>query len=150
MSGTFPQPQKIVILPLEKRASLDKRGYPAEFSLTPDQASAANCAAGVVRLLNGVQGRSSGFGAAHIESNINRMKQIEGLGFKSLHSYIRFVFDNVRFVGKQEDGRIVLVSESNGIFHHVIGQWDDELRIWSVTTAIPKRNMRDVKVVWEK
>jgi hypothetical protein len=29
-------------------------------------------------------------------------------------------------------------------------QWDAEIEVWSVTTAIPKNNMRKLNIVWEK
>jgi hypothetical protein len=135
--------------PPEKRTSFDRIGRPAEGEITQEQAAALGCTAGIVRLLTGVQGRSGGFGAAHIESNASRMKQIEGLGFKSLHAYLRYVLANVSFIGKQSDGRVVLVADFQAVYHHVICQWDADLKIWSVTTAIPKRNKRDVEVLWK-
>lgn len=76
------------------------------------------------------------------------MKQIEGFGFKNIHAYMRGVFEKVAFIGLQPDGRIVLVAEFGGAYHHVVCQWDSDVDAWSVTTAIPKRNMRDVVVMW--
>ncbi|WP_161913338.1 hypothetical protein [Methylosinus sp. C49] len=138
------------IIPPTKRTALDRLGRPAEWALSAAQCDAVVCRRGVVRLLNGVQGRETGFGCAHIESNEGRMKQIRGMGFASLHAYLRRVFADVAFIGKQPDGRIILIAEFELIYHHIVCQWDDDLSIWSITTAIPKRNMRDVNPLWRR
>lgn len=102
-----------------------------------------------MKLLNGVEGNSGGFGRIHIESHASRAKQLEGLGYKDVISYVAFVTAEFNFVGMQDDGRIILIREHSGMYHHVICQWDDDLQIWSITTAIPKNNMRKVNVIWK-
>ena len=63
------------------------------------------------------------------------------------------VLAQIDFAGMQEDGRLVLISEGFGHFHHVICQYDDVIGIWSVTTAIPKRTKRvlnKLNPAWER
>lgn len=136
-------------IPVAKRTVFTSSGKGDLCVISEDVAASCGVKPGPVRLLNGVEGNNGGFGRIHIESHANRVKQLEGLGYKTVLSYVAFVADGYTKIGLQEDGRIIIIREQSGMFHQVICQWDDELNVWSVTTAIPKSNMRKVKVVWE-
>jgi hypothetical protein len=105
---------------------------------------------GPIRLLNGVQGHTGGFGCAHIESYASRVSQIQSMGFRGVHDYVRSILSDTAFAGTQEDGRISIVSEKGRNVNHLICQWDEDLLIWSVTTAIPKRHMRGINILWRR
>lgn len=105
---------------------------------------------GPIKLLNGIQGRHSGYGRVHIESHSSRMKQISGLGFKDVVTYIYSIASSFDKVATQENGRILILTFRDALHHHVICQWDDQLQVWSVTTAIPKAVMREEAIIWER
>jgi hypothetical protein len=140
----------VKIIPLEKRTAFDPLGRPVEGEITVEVAEKLDCEAGGIKLLNGVQGHSSGFGVRHIESYAGRVAQITTMGHITVHAYVRLVISEFGWAGCQDDGRICLVYEDKHGFHHVICQWDIDLSIWSVTTAIPKRHMRNINVRWKK
>jgi hypothetical protein len=137
-------------LPVEKRTVFDSLGrgdlgdVPATISKT------LRCKAGPIRLLRGVEGRSGGFGLAHIESHAGRMRQLESLGFRDAVSFVRFVASDFDLIIMQEDDRLIFQREKDGVFCQVVCQWDETVQIWSVTTAIPKRAVRNQNVVWKK
>ncbi len=139
-----------LILPREKRTAFDALGRSVEFKLLSDWEELAGEAQGPIKLLNGIEGRAGGFGLDHILAKPGRIKQIESFAYKTVHAYLRFVLQGVTHMGFQADGRMVLVREDGTQYHHVICQWDKALSVWSITTAIPKRNMRDVVVSWKK
>jgi hypothetical protein len=138
------------IFPREKRTAFDALGRSVECELLPDWEVLVGARLGPVKLLNGVEGRTGGFGLEHIQAKPDRIKQIASFGFATVHAYVRFVLDQVTHMGFQQDGRMVLIREDGRQFHHIICQWDPALSIWSITTAIPKRNMRDVVVSWKR
>ncbi len=140
----------VQLTPAEKRTVFDAKGRGELGVISDNIAEAVGCNSGPIKLLRGVEGRTGGFGEAHIEANSSRMKQLEGVGFTKVVNYARFIADNLSMVGLQADGRIVVITEKDQTFHHLICQWDDQLSIWSVTTAIPKRNMRNVNVLWSR
>ena len=100
-------------------------------------------------LLSGFEGRSSGFGLAHIEARPQRMKQLNGLGYSSAHGFVRDVFRNYSLVSLQENERLALIYERGADYLFVICQWDNTRSVWSVTTALPKRHKR-LQVVWTR
>ncbi|TBA38444.1 hypothetical protein [Rhizobium ruizarguesonis] len=116
--------------------------------ITEEIAVHCSIAPGPIKLLNGVEGANGGFGREHIESHTSRMKQLEGMGYADVVSYIYFVVSNFTHLAVQEDGRLVIVRQDGQLFHHVICQWDEELCNWSVTTALPKHNMRKLEIIW--
>lgn len=139
----------ITPLPYEKRTVFTASGNGELCHISAEVAAVCGVNAGPLKLLNGVEGNSGGFGRIHIESHASRVKQLDGLGYKDVISYVAFVAAGYTKIGLQEDRRIIIIREQSGMFHQVVCQWDDELRIWSVTAAIPKNNMRKVVVVWE-
>lgn len=138
------------VLPIAKRTAFDQTGRAVEGVIHVEVAALAGINAGPVKLLNGAEGRGGGFGLAHIEANAGRKKQLASLGFQSIHNYVRHIIEGVTMMALQDDGRIILVREDGAEFHHLICQWDGELNIWSVTTAIPKRHARGLIPFWEK
>ena len=101
-------------------------------------------------LLNGFEGRSSGFGLAHIEAKPSRLKQLKGLGYPSAHAFIRDVFQNYSQISLEDGGRLALIYERPPDYLFVICQWDEALSVWSVTTALPKRHMRNARIIWTR
>jgi hypothetical protein len=146
----MPPYPKLSILPFEKRSALDHLGRPVEGLISPGLAAILGCERGPIRLLNGVQGHTGGFGCAHIESYASRVSQIQSMGFRGVHDYVRSILSDTAFAGTQEDGRISIVSEKGRNVNHLICQWDEDLLIWSVTTAIPKRHMRGINILWRR
>jgi hypothetical protein len=140
------QQPRTPILPFAKRTVTDKRGNGDLGVITNEIALAIKCNPAVIRLLNGVEGRTGGFGLAHIEGR--RIDRILGLGFADVHSYAHFIASGFTEIAIQEDGRLVLLREAKSLYHWLICQWDDELGIWSVTTVIPKPHKRELTVVW--
>jgi len=136
-------------LPVAKRTAFNAVGRSCSGELSQDVAQALGCKSGTIRLLNGYEGQHGGFGLAHIEAHENRIKQIKNSGFHSVHAYISAILDNYSMAALQEDGRIVLIYENSMVYHHLICQWDSDLSIWSVTTAIPKRNIRNLNILWK-
>lgn len=139
---------KIVILPFEKRTVFGPSGKADIGVITDEIAAAVGCQPGSVRLLNGVE-RNGGFGCKHIESHASRIKQFEGLGHRSVFHYCLYVAGGFEAVALQTDGRIVLIRREHQTSHQLICQWDEDLLIWSVTTAIPKRHERGMSIMWE-
>jgi hypothetical protein len=138
----------VIPIPFAKRTVFTASGNGELCLISEEVATSCGVNAGPVKLLNGVEGSNGGFGRVHIESHASRVKQLEGLGYKDVISYVAFVAADFSMVGLQEDGRIIIIREHSSMFHHVVCQWDDEMGIWSITTAIPKNNMRKVNVVW--
>ena len=137
-------------LPFAKRTAFHQTGWAAEGFIHADVALLGGVKSGPVRLLNGAEGRGGGFGLAHIEANAGRMKQLASLGFKAVHSYVRHILADATMIALEPDGRIVIVREDGAEYHHLICQWDVDMGIWSVTTAIPKRHARGLNVFWKK
>ncbi|TIL27433.1 hypothetical protein [Mesorhizobium sp.] len=142
--------QAAPILAVEKRTVYDGAGRADLGHVTANVASAINCNAGPIRLLRGIQGRNGGFGLAHIETYEGRVRQFETLGFRDTVSYVRFVACDYDLIIRQTDGRHVFQREKDGYFNQIICQWDLDVGFWSVTTAIPKRAVRNVDIVWRK
>jgi hypothetical protein len=140
----------VIFLPKEKRTAFDANGKSAEGVLPEELTRSGQCHDGTIKLLTGVEGRTGGFGLAHVEAKPERLKGISSLGFKTVHAYPRYIFADMTHIGLQEDGRIVVIREDVSSFHHVICQWDQDLRIWSVTTIIPKRHARGINLIWTK
>ncbi len=136
--------------PVEKRTVFAPNGDSDMGAVTAELAAHIGCQAGPIRLLRGIEGRTGGFGLAHIKANDGREGRILGLGFLSIEHYVRRIATAYDFVGQQDDGRLVFICDQGGCFNHLICQWDGELNLWSVTTAIPKRNMRGVNVLWDR
>lgn len=148
--GSAVVEKKLKILPVEKRTVSGASGKMDLCVITDEMAAIVRCKAGVVRLLKGVEGRNGGFGNAHIESHARRMKQFEAMGHRSVFQYCAFVGAGLEAISVQPDGRIVLIRRDASNSHQVICQWDEELEIWSVTTAIPMRRERDMNIMWGK
>ena len=119
-------------------------------AITEEMALACDCRAGRIVLLNGVEGRSGGWGYEHIAAKENRTAHLKGLGFRDIHAYVGFVLDAFQWLALQDAGRLLMVAEAGGYFHHVPVQWNEGMECWAVTTAIPKRNMRNVMPLWVK
>ena len=137
-----------ISLPHEKRTAFGAGGRSVSAEISEEMAKAIGCRAGLIVLLNGVEGRTGGFGFAHISAKESRAKHIQNLRFPSIQSFVQHIVESPDYIGLQSDGRIVLVRKHDGYYCHVICQWDEEISKWSVTTALPKRNMRDVIVRW--
>lgn len=137
-------------LPVEKRTVFDSAGRGDLGHLTVAISGNLRCKAGPIRLLRGVEGRSGGFGLAHIESHAGRIRQFESLGYRDVVSFVRFVVSDFDQIIMQEDGRLLFQRERDGVYCQVVCQWDETVQIWSVTTAIPKRAVRNQNVVWNK
>lgn len=137
-------------LPPEKRTAFDHLGRAVEGNLPPEVCLRLGTSVARMVLLNGFEGRSTGFGLAHIEAKPSRMKQLKGLGYNSAHAFIRDVFQNYSRISLEEGGRLALICERPPDYLVVICQWDAAIGVWSVTTALPKRHMRNARVVWTR
>lgn len=137
-------------LPYEKRTVYTSSGIGDLGFITNEIAEAINIPAGPIRLLNGVEGRKSGYGREHIEAHPSRMKQLAGLGYRDVVTYVFNVAASFDKIATQENGRILILSFKDNLHHHVICRWDEELCIWSITTAIPKSAVRNANIVWER
>ena len=140
---------KFTPLPIEKRTAFDNTGKPVEGALPQGLCELHGLNEGPLLLLNGIEGRTGGFGLAHIEANHSRIKQIGGLGYKSVHAFIRYVFENYSIIAIQLDKRLIIISAKAADYYNVVCQWDDDRSVWSVTTALPKRHRRNLNVIWE-
>lgn len=138
------------LLPKHKRTVFTASGSAELGRVKEDMAIVAGVPAGQIRLLEGFQSAGGGFGRQHIESHASRMLQLRNLGFRDAISYVFYVASGFECLARHEDGRISIVRKSASLFHQVVCQWDPALDLWSVTTAIPKNNMRNLNVVWEK
>ncbi|MEN9895305.1 MAG: hypothetical protein RIR97_1157 [Pseudomonadota bacterium] len=141
---------KVKPIPYEKRTVFPSTGTGDLGFITEEIAATINVRAGPIKLLNGVEGRAGGFGRRHIEAHASRMKQIYGLGYKDVITYVQNVVASFDRIATQENGRILILSYKNNLHHHVICQWDDDISAWSVTTAIPKSTVRNANIVWER
>jgi len=137
-------------LPFAKRTAFDSLGYPVEGSLPQGLCVQLGLPDGKMLLLNGFENNKSGFGLAHIEAKPHRMKQFEGLGYKTAHSFVRDVLRNYSFIGLQENQRLAFIHQRGADYLFVFCHWDEALQVWSVTTALPKRHKRGVHVVWTR
>ena len=135
-------------LPVEKRTVFGPSGKGDLGTITDEMAEKIECKAGVVRLLNGVEGRNSGYGLKHIEAKESRGKQIAGLGYRNVFAYVSDIAGGFDAIALQDDGRLVLIKRNGPYSHQCVCQWDEDLEIWSVTTSIPMRRERDLKIVW--
>jgi hypothetical protein len=118
--------------------------------LTPEIAVACKMQTGPIRLLQGLEGRRSGFGLEHILAKPGRLRQIETLGFRDVVSYVQYVATNFSAVAMEDNGRLLFHLDYSGCSHELICQWDDAIGVWSVTTIIPKRISRNLNVVWRR
>jgi hypothetical protein len=134
-------------IPFEKRTVFDSQGRGDLGSVPAEIAAVVGCRYGPIRLLNGAK---AGFGLAHIVSHADRVRQLAGLGFRDVRSYVLFIASDYEAIAKQPDGRLVFLREYRGLNHRLICQWDEELAIWSITTAIPKPGRRELQIVWTK
>lgn len=141
---------KIVPIPKEKRTVFTKTGIGDLGQVTTNTAESLGIFPGPIRLLQGVEGAKGGFGLAHIDGHADRVKQLQGLGYNETVSYVYHVVSDYDAIAIQEDGRLVFVREFSNLFNHVICQWDEDLSAWSVTTAIPKKNIRNLNIKWRK
>ncbi|AZO29800.1 hypothetical protein [Mesorhizobium sp. M1B.F.Ca.ET.045.04.1.1] len=118
--------------------------------ITEEMAALAACKSGPVRLLEGFQApNGKGFGLLHIEANIPRGRQLEGLGFNSAVEFVAYIAANFVMVATQENGRLLLLAQCKNDWLHLVVEWDPE-GFWSCTTAIPKRHARGITAVWTK
>ena len=106
--------------------------------------------AGSIRLLHGFQGPRGGFGRLHIEAYPDRLAQLRSEGMAGVVDYVAFVAGDPDAVALERDGRLSVIRRGRRLFHHLICRWDRELSIWSVTTAIPKRNLGKGTILWRK
>lgn len=140
----------LTLLPYEKRTVFTSSGIGELGFITEEIAAEINVSAGPIKLLNGVEGRTGGFGRQHIEAHTQRMKQLAGLGYKDVITYVHSVAASFDKIAMQDNGRILILSYKDNLHHHVICQWDQDLKVWSVTTAIPKGAVRNENIVWER
>lgn len=138
------------MLAVEKRTVTDSRGQGELGVVTAEMALAIGCNAGLIKLLNGVQRHSGGFGMAHIEAHASRVKQILGLGFGDVFAYVRHIASGFDEIAMQDDGRLVFLRSQGTMVHWLICEWDTDLGVWSVTTTIPKPQKRGLRIVWPK
>ncbi|MGC0052204.1 hypothetical protein ACNSPG_03945 [Brucella pituitosa] len=139
----------IVPLPKEKRTVFTRNGNGDLGIVSPEAAQAASIHPGFIKLLHGVEGRNGGFGLAHIESK-QRVEHFKKLGFDEIIDFVRFVAEEYDEFGVQDDGKVVFQRHRDQLIHQVICLWDEDLKIWSVTTAIAKRAERNLKICWKR
>ncbi|CDM57182.1 hypothetical protein [Rhizobium favelukesii] len=139
---------KLLLLRNEKRTVYTSSGQGDLGVVTAEISALIDKNEGPIKLLNGVEGAKGGFGAAHIEAR--RLKHLTGLGYHSVVAYVHFVVSNYDRIAAQDDGRLIFLREHNNYHHRVIAQWDPELAIWSVTTALPTTSARNLDIVWTR
>ena len=103
---------------------------------------------GPIRLLYGVPG-PRGFGQRHVEGMTGRMKQIQSFGFATFVDYAYYVCRAYQWITTGDRDRLIIVRPRDHYDHTVVIQLDSERRHWSITTGLPKRMQRGVKL-WEK
>jgi hypothetical protein len=101
---------------------------------------AAGIRCGPIRLQVGYPG-SKGFGFLHIQAYSERVKEIAGLGYKSVAEFCAAVGSNFTIIGAARDGRIVLVWKTSYYDLQLIVQWQEE-GYWTIVTGIPTRVAR--------
>ncbi len=101
-------------------------------------AKALAVSAGPIRLLNGYQGRTGGWGRQHLIQVRERVRAIEALGYPSCDAFVFDVAANWTVAkAAAEAGRLKLVKPTASHELAIVVQWTG--RIWSVTTALPYR-----------
>lgn len=135
-------------LPVEKRTVFGPSGRGDLAFISDAMAVEIGCKVGTVKLLKGVEGRNGGYGEAHIEAKESRGKHLEGLGHRTVFAYVSYIAGGFQAIGLQNDGRIVLIRREGTYSHQCFCQWDEDLEIWSVTTAIPFRRERNMNIKW--
>lgn len=136
-------------LPKEKRTVFLRNGLGELGEVPEDVAAAIGINAGVIKLLHGVEGRTGGFGLAHIESK-QRIQHFKEMGFAEVVDFVRFVASEYEEFGIQNDGKVVFQRHRDQYVYQIICLWDVDLSIWSVTTAIAKRAERKLKICWKR
>jgi len=77
-----------MILPREQRSVTAPNGA-VFFGVMPDHVAAhLGVAAGEIRLLNGFDHGGKGFGLAHLAAKPQRIKQMNGLGFRNIEQFV--------------------------------------------------------------
>jgi len=94
---------------------------------------------GPIRLQVGYKG-NTGFGYLHVQEKWERMRQLEGLGFKDAESYCSQVAKNYTRICAGKDGRLVLVWPNQEFdLTLVVERKEGDPAYWTIVTAIPKR-----------
>jgi hypothetical protein len=101
---------------------------------------------GPIRLQVGYPGEK-GFGHLHIQGYADRVKQIQGLGYKSVYEFCFAVAANYTVVGRAKDGRVVLVWKTSTYDLQLIVQWNEDH--WTIVTGIPTRVARKFEKLCE-
>ncbi|MCF4130274.1 hypothetical protein [Methylobacterium sp. SyP6R] len=107
-------------------------------------AAACGVAPGAIKLLEGVPG-PRGWGAAHIETTPNRMRQLKGVGFNTALAFVQAIAKGWTKILRGDHGRLILVYQVGGRDHCAVVEHKGPVGrgFWSVTTAIPKRVARE-------
>jgi hypothetical protein len=137
-------------IPKEKRTVFGSGGRSDLGFVTIEIAAACKVQTGPIRLLQGLEGRNSGFGLEHILAKPGRLRQIESFGFRDVVSYVQYIATNFSAVATEDSGRLIFQQDYAGCSHELICQWDTALRAWSVTTIIPKRASRNLNIIWRR
>ncbi len=85
-----------------------------------------------------------GFGARHVESNVDRMKAIRGLGFQSFAQFCEKIASSYTRVGQGEHGRLVLVLSHNGYEVWLVVEHKPAAiePFWTIVTGVVSRRAR--------
>lgn len=115
-----------------------------DFGEIDDTAAAAiNRAGGPIRLQHGFEG-PKGFGNRHVEAYAERMRQLDGLGYRTFSSFVWRIAQNFQTIHEGADGKLVLVYRDLGRdLRIVISEATGNETMWTVTTGIPSRVCRD-------
>lgn len=102
---------------------------------------------GPVRLQVGFPG-AKGYGLAHIEDYSDRVKQIQGLGLRTVQAFCEQVAANYTHIGRVRDGRVVLLQKTPAHDLQLVLEWKDE-GYWTIVTGVPARVAHKFELICE-
>jgi len=106
-------------------------------------AEKAGVQAGPIRLQIGYPGKK-GFGYLHVQGMDDRIRQINGMGFKDFGAYCSGVAKGYTRICQGDEERLVLVWPKEGYDLQLVLEWKDGF--WTIVTGVPKRVDRSPKL----
>lgn len=90
-----------------------------------------------------------GYGNAHCESNADRMRKLNGLGFRYFADFCEAVADGFTSIRDAKKNDLAIVNRHGGYDCHLIIRYkhDDDGERWDIITGVPSRVCRDA-IIW--